>query len=114
MGVLSILKKIIRLLKAKFGTINLSLPAKLFLTLILSLLLKEAFGGTKDTNKFQIMPISEFFSPMNKSVLEEVHVYPNELIAKDAFQNLIKTRHAGLPSRVLYEELKYFYFYQET
>lgn len=104
-GMYPLLKKIIKALKQKISKVKLSLTARLILSALVLMLTKYLIRG-QSLPRINYMPISEFLSPMNKAILEEVHVFPRIMLARDKFQNIIRTQHAGIPSNVLYDELK--------
>lgn len=108
MNVINLLTRMVKLSLMRLT--KLSSLAKITLIAGLAFLLKhylaispKALEGT--LRRYQ-MSITDFLNPMNTSLLEWIKVSPEIILAKDKLNNLISVNRMGMPTAILYKELK--------
>jgi hypothetical protein len=107
MSILEIVKQIIKYCRNKVADSSIYTRIKVLIAMAVLLCAKLYFGANSaPKTAITRLSISEFLSAMNKAVVDKVYIYPRSLIATDKFSNVIKSEHAGMPSTMLFNELK--------
>ena len=93
MGAIDLLSKLV-----KFGLTNIArLSSTARLIIIAGLAFLFRLYVLPVPQRIWLMSFSDFFHPLNMSSLDWVKVYPNLILARDKFKNLLQVNCYGVP-----------------